>query len=206
MLKEVEYDYRNKTKETDSNGHSIRFIYNSGGRLIKRQYYENDTVLKAESDLTYSYGVSDETPLLVIMTDEEGYIQKFHYDLEERLVKSEQSPDNATFYTTIFRYDYVGNKISSTDALNNTTTFTYDELGRLKEKKEPLGTTTRYAYNSMNNVITIEGPGNKMIEYVYDEAGRVNMEKTYEKGSDDYIYKKMYYDGAVSYKSGAGRL
>lgn len=124
-LKEIEYDYRdNIAKETDSNGHSTQFIYNSKGRLVKKQYFEKGTILKAESALAYSYGASVETPLLVTMTDEEGYVQKFHYDLEERLVKSELSPDNAVFYTTTFRYDYTGNKISSTDARNNNTTFT----------------------------------------------------------------------------------
>jgi YD repeat-containing protein len=76
--------------------------------------------------------------------------------MEERLLKSEQSPDNSVFYTTRFVYDYLGNKIASTDALNNTTTFTYDELGRLIQKNEPLGITTKYTYNSMNNVLTIE--------------------------------------------------
>ena len=196
-LKEIEYDYRNnKTKETDSNDHSTNFIYNSKGQLVKKQYYENGSILKAESTLDYTYGASAGTPLLVTITDEEGYVQKFHYDMEERLVKSEQSPDNLVFYTTRFVYDYLGNKISSTDALNNTTTFTYDELGKLTEKKEPLGITTKYTYNSMNNVLTIENPNNKISEYIYDEAGRVVMEKTYEKGSANYAFRKMTYDGA----------
>ena len=105
----------NKTKEIDSNGNSARFTYNSQNILIKKEYYEKDTTKKENLTLGYTYGFDADTKLLLTLTDEDGYEKRLHYDIMDRLVKSEETPDKSKYYSTSYEYDYVGNNISETD-------------------------------------------------------------------------------------------
>ena len=194
-LKEVEYDYRgNKTKEKDANGNSSIFEYDSAGQLIKKSYYEKDQVNKAEINLTYTIAFDETTPLLLTITDEDGYIQKYYYDIGNRLQKSETTMDNVTFYPTTYSYDYTGNKVSMTDLIGNKTNFTYDQLGRLTKKTDAASNETSYTYNSLDKALTVDEPGNKETSYVYDTQGRVLEEKVGVKGLADFTYKKYNYD------------
>lgn len=196
-LQQIEYDAnRNKVKEVNSNGHSIRFEYDSTDRLVKKSYYENDTVLKEEIRLSYTVGADADTPLLMTMTDEDGYEKRFRYDILNRLIKLEVTPDQTQYYATGHTYDYVGNKRSTTDARGHTTRYTYDDQARLVKKTDPLGYETVYTYNSLDKVLTMQEPGEKVTEYLYDVLGRVKQQKTYQKGETDAYHQSYTYDPA----------
>lgn len=206
-LRTYEYDPNgNKTKETDSNGNSTRFAYDSKNRLIKKTYYEGDNVKKAEQVLSYTNVSDGDSVLLLAVTDEEGYTQRFYYNAYGNLVKSELTPDNKVYYVSTFNYDCVGNKIRQVDARGNASTFKYDGLGRLLAKTDELGYSTYYTYNGMNKLLTMEEPGGRVTEYVYDELGRVKVEKIYKKGTADFVFTRYEYDGAdniISVKKGS---
>ena len=197
MLRENEYDSKgNKTKEINSNGHFTGFEYDSSYRIIKKSYFhkDNDKVPKESITLSYTVGADSNTPLLVTTTDEDGYQKKYHYDIENRLIKLSVTPDKTKYYDTKYTYDYLGNKISSTDSRNNTTSYTYDELGRLINKTDALGNETLYTYNSLNKILTVEEPVEKVIHNSYDGLGRVKQKKTFEKSENDYVYESYTYD------------
>ena len=197
LLKKLDYDSNgNKLKEVDSNGHSVRFTYDSKNRPVIKAYYENDSVKKSEQTLSYANIANEGSVLLLSVTDEEGYTQKFYYDANSNLVKSELTPDNEVFYASTFVHDYIGNKRKQTDAKGNSETFHYDEMGRLISKTDALGGLTAYTYNGMNKVLSIEEPEGRVTGYIYDSLGRVIMEKIYEKGKQDYRFTKYEYDGA----------
>ncbi|MFE5319172.1 RHS repeat-associated core domain-containing protein [Paenibacillus sp. NPDC056579] len=197
VLQTFEYDSKgSKIKETDSNGHSIRYEYDSKNRVVNKSFWENGTADKGRVNVDYAQG-DQGTPLLVTITDEEGYVQKFHYDILDRLTKAETTPDNAQFYVTTFAYDYVGNKIAETDPKNQTTQFTYDSAGRLIVKKDALGNETQIAYNSLNQVTYQKEPGGKITEIDYDVLGRTAFQKIYKQGVEkEYTYTSYHYDPA----------
>ncbi|PYG87917.1 RHS repeat-associated protein, partial [Ruminiclostridium sufflavum DSM 19573] len=206
LLKADEYDSKgNKTKETDSNGHSTRFAYNSDNMLVNKEYYEKDTNKKENITLDYIYKSDGDngSGLLITLTDEDGYKSRLHYDILNRLVKSEQTPDNKTYYSTAYKYDYTGNTTEKTDS-KGTTKFEYDDLGRLVTKKDALSNETKYTYNSLGSILTAEEPDGRTTEYIYDFAGRVLEERTYDKAEQgSCVYKKYGYDG---YNSECGRI
>ncbi|MDQ4681996.1 RHS repeat domain-containing protein, partial [Stenotrophomonas maltophilia group sp. RNC7] len=150
MLSSITYDSNgNKIKEVDSNGHSIRYQYDSKDRLVLKDYYEKDSVLKGSTKIQYETGLDRNAPLTVTITDEEGYPKKFHYDILDRLVRTEFTSDRVNFIENTYTYDYVGNKIAFTDGRNHSTQYEYDDLGRLVKQIDALGNETHYEYNSL---------------------------------------------------------
>lgn len=197
VLQAYAYEFTgNKMKETDANGHSIRYEYDSADRLVKKSFYQNDTVLKGSIAVGYQFGYDNSTPLLVTMTDEEGYPRKHYYDILYRLVKKEATPDRVSFYANTYAYDYTGNIISDTDARNHTTGYEYDDLGRVIAKKDALGNETKYEYNALDKVILQQEPGGKVTGLAYDALGRITEQKVYTEGSADYTYTRYDYDSA----------
>ena len=191
-----EYDaLGNKIKETDSNGNSVRFTYNSENSLVKKDYYEKDSVKKESLTLDYTYGADADTKLLMLLTDEDGYTKRLHYDIAGKLVKSEQTPDKTSYYSASYAYDYVGNVVSQTDAKGNNAKYSYDDLGRVVSKTDALNNETRYTYTSFSQVETIEEPGGRTTKYIYDSIGRIVEERVFDKSAaDSFVYKKYTYD------------
>lgn len=198
VLRTIEYDAKgNKSKETDSNGHSIRFEYDSRYRLTGKTYFENDQAARGTVSIRYAIGTDADTPLLVTVTDEEGYEKRMYYDFSDRLRKTEVTPDKNKFIATTFGYDYIGNKRSETDGKGNTTEYSYDFLGRLLLKRNALGYETEYSYSALNKLTMQKEPGGKVTQYVLDPLGRVSRKKTYQLGAEsDYTYTDYLYDAA----------
>ncbi|WP_218158263.1 hypothetical protein, partial [Paenibacillus algorifonticola] len=195
VLQAYEYDALGlKTKEVDANGNSFRLEYDSNYRLTKRSSYEQDKVNKGELTLQYKYTGNSAAPLIVILTNEEGYSTTFYYDLLNRPVKVETTPDHKQVYTTSYEYDFMGNLLRETDGKNGLTAYSYDNMGRLIEKKDALGNETSYAYNALDQLKLQQDPGKKVTEVIYDALGRVAEQRIYTKGEADYTYTRHDYD------------
>ena len=197
VLQKVEYDgLGNKTKEIDSNGHSTRFEYDSNNRLIRRSAYENDSVSKGTMILQYRLNFDAATPLLVTMVDEEGNVKKLSYDMLSRLTKMEATPDKSEWYSTVYAYDYVGNKLAETDARGNTSSYDYNSLGQLVYLKDSLGFETQLEYNALGQIVKQKEPGGKVTDSFYNARGLQTKKKVYQEGDSDYIYVSYEYDKA----------
>ncbi|RCX18763.1 RHS repeat-associated protein [Anaerobacterium chartisolvens] len=200
LINEALYNFKgSKTKERDSNGHSIRYSYDSENRLTKKEYYENDAARKESILLAYTYGgdggAGDETLLLVTMTDEDGYKHRLYYDKLERLVRTDETPDGNTYYTTTCAYDYAGNKVSDTDPRGHTTQYRYNALGQLESVSDAVGGHTLYTYNGLEKPDTITEPEGKATKYIYDGMGRTKEERIYQEDSpESYTYTRYTYD------------
>ncbi len=196
-LKQTEYDHAgNKTKEKDANGHSTVFEYTSDHKLTKKSYYENDTIKKESMTINYTVNADNTTPLLVTMTDEEGYKKKFHYDILNRLLKLETTQNNTDYHTTLYTYDYMGHNIQIIDPKGHITHYKYDGKGRKIQKTDALGNEKHYTYNGLNDILTIQEPGQKITQYNYDTIGRIEEKKIYNQNSNDNTYIRYTYDNA----------
>ena len=198
-LEKNEFDFRgNKVKTIDSNGQSARFVYDSGDRVVKKEYYEKDTSRKESLSLVYNYITEAGLWQTLTITDEEGYQTKYSYDILDRLVEEKVSPakDNSVSYVTTYAYDYEGRQTSVTDAKGGKTHYVYDDLGRIIEKADALDNKTAYTYSNTGKVLTATESGGRVTQSIYDAALRVSEERVYLSGSSDYDYTKFSYDTA----------
>ena len=197
LLKDEYNSQGNKVKEIDANGNSTRFTYNSENLILKKEYFEKDSVKKEDITLEYTYGPDAESFLLISLTDEDGYTKKMFFDVMNRQVKSEVTPDKSRYYISSIQYNNVGNKVSETDARGNSTRYTYDDNGRLVSKKDALNNETKYTYNSIDKLLYVDEPKGRTTSYLYDTMGRTVQERIYDRAvPDSYVYKNYSYDKA----------
>ncbi|WP_378127228.1 RHS repeat-associated core domain-containing protein [Cohnella boryungensis] len=196
-LTTYEYDAKgNKTKETDANGNSILYAYDSAYSLVRKTYKEKDTVDKGSIVVKYTILNDSANPFLVTITDQDGYVKKYYYDILNRLVRLEKTPDNNHFFATAYSYNYVGDLLSETDARGGVTRHEYDYQSRRIKKVDALGNETGYVYNALDQISQQTEPGGKVTRVLYDAAGRKSEQRVHENGSADYIYTKYIYDAA----------
>ena len=105
-----------------------------------------------------------------------------------------------------YRYDYVGNRGQDPrandyvyDNLNrlvsgNGVSYQYDANGNRTEKTDASG-TTRYRYNSQNQLIHIDFPDQRRVDYAYDPLGR-RIEKRLTAADGTQTLRRYGYDGA----------
>ncbi len=99
---------------------------------------------------------------------EQGPDPSFHYeyayDYANRLIAEARHCTDGQVFKQTYEYDYLGNKIASTDILGHKTEYRYDELGRLIETIFPpspdangklVRLTTQQQYDVAGNVIAI---------------------------------------------------
>lgn len=190
----------NKIKETDPNGNYTTYAYDTANRMTCKTYCDGAVGPKGIVKYDYEVGV-DGYALKVTETDEEEYKKISYYDSVGWLKKQEVSPDKKILYTTVYTYDYMGNKICVKNGRGYKTSFAYDDLGRLVcQKDEASGNVTLTVYDKLGNIVkkvlsrdeagmdfTIR-PGDNVTEHIYDKAGRLQTEKVYTQGSSDYTY------------------
>ncbi|OMF86246.1 hypothetical protein BK146_27790 [Paenibacillus sp. FSL R7-0333] len=190
-----QYDsFGNLIKEIDANGHSARFSYDSNQRVVEKAYYANDQMLKGKLTLSYQNNNDPLMPLMLTVTDEEGYDKRSYYDSLGQMVKREITPNRQKFYTLTASFDYVGNLLSETDQKQNITRYTYDSQGRKISQTDAMGNTTEYEYNILGQMVREKAPGGKVTEWTYDNLGRNTAKKLLQSGSADYYYTRNEYD------------
>lgn len=192
-ISQIQYDSNgNKIKEINALGHSTRYEYDSANRLVKKSFWENDTTQKSFMTLAYTTGYDSNTPLLLTVTDEEGYISKYYYDILNRLVKEDATPDKTNYYSKVYSYDYAGNEICIKDSRDNTFNYTYDDLNRLIKQADALLNTTSYSYDAGEKLVKQTNALNVSTYSEYDGLGRLVREKAPATDSTIAIIRNVY--------------
>lgn len=178
VLEQSEYDAAgNRIKYKDALGHSLRFQYDSKNRLVRKSWWENDTVEKKFMTLSYTVNSGGNIPLLLAVTDAGGNVARYRYDLLDRLYEQEDTPDGGSWYTTAYAYDYGGNVTGVKDRKGNYTYIQYDDLGRTVKETDPMNHSVQYAYNGLGKITEKKNQRNKSTYYEYDALGRLVREK-----------------------------
>jgi RHS repeat-associated protein len=166
----------NKESATDGEGKVTQFVYDAANRLTSQTAafgsadaattsfrYDNNGNRIEERDaratsLGAPYSVKnayDELNRLTSVTDGEGGVKVYDYDLE-------------------------GNRASVQDALGHVTSFDYDELDKLVAVTQPGGVTTRYTYDANRNRLTQTDGNGHTVAMEYDSLNRLT--KTTQEG------------------------
>ncbi len=140
----------------------------------------------ADLETVYAY---DSSGNLTAVTDANGKVTSYAYDLFNRLLQVTQPGD----VTTAYSYDLHGNLASVTDAEGHVTGYTYDDLGRLVQTDSPDTGTTLYSYDETGN-LRFKIQNGKIVEYRYDLLGRLT----------DILYSDAAQNVAMTYDSGPG--
>jgi RHS repeat-associated protein len=186
------YDQYNYLRTITDNrtGAQVQLEYDSAGNLSVHKDPMTPT-----NNTTYEYNGFSKVKKV---TDPEGNIINFYYDLMANLA----SMTDANSKTTSYEYNYRGQATKITDALNNitqfaygsgcpscgtgvekltsvtdgrgkTTIFEYDLTGRIIKETDALGKYKTYAYDVLLNKITKTDEDGVAIHYTYDDLYRL---------------------------------
>lgn len=178
--------------EYDERGHITKEADAMGYETVRRYDENGNKVFERSPDLTVH--------------------KEFTYDFSDRLIRIDEIHANGLRLTEWFSYDYLGNKISSTDIYGNETRYVYDDFNRLiktiypavaderghavqySEGREynifnvpskiidPQGHVTYTEYNIRNQPIRTVFPDGSVETIVYNSDGTI-LEKCHKNGS-----------------------
>ncbi|MEQ8848700.1 peroxidase family protein [Botrimarina sp.] len=158
------------TATVDANLNRTEFQYDAMGRLTRLTEPDPDGEGPLTSPVTeYDYDASGN---LLSVTDAEGSVTAFGYDLRDRVTRATDAQNNTTF----LRYDKVGNLTVVTDPLQAVTRNVYDLRNRLVETIDPDGGSTTLEYDADDNLVALTDPVGNRTEFAYDARDRVTGE------------------------------
>ena len=168
------YDaFGNQTSQTDAKGQTTYYEYDALGRRTHRILPDGssaDTASNSSLERTaYSrMQIPGSSPAVYTLYKEvkdfRGRVTTFEYDIQDRLIKSQQSATD-TFNNAVpiqerttvdYTYTVSGQRASvvQTEGTERTVRYAYDTLGRLRVKDTPEGTLT-YEYDAAGTISKI---------------------------------------------------
>jgi len=156
------------------------YAYDNRNRLVKTTQYKNGT---AEPQITQYY------------YDAGGNMLRMYIGLSAPLtingLDSVAVNGDGKYSVTKYKYNFMNQRVSTTDALNQMESYTYDYLGNILTKTDRNGNIITYTYNWRSQPLTITSTNDsKTIIYTYDRLGnRTSM--TDEMGTTHYNYNNL---------------
>ena len=212
---------RNRTRQTDANGHVVTMEYDDLNRLKKTTQDPGGLNLVSETT------AFDENGNPETFVDPNGQTTTNTYDELNRLKAKSYAfaPADTTLpwrYTASVDYAYdpngnlkqtdehVASGTSPPDTTTLTTTRIYDGLDRLKSETQPLpdgsSRTLAYTYFKNGSRKTVTDPAGSVTEYAYDGQNRLKTATTDATGSDPktttYTYEPDDLLKTVTYPNG----
>jgi len=195
------YDsHGNVLTETDKNGNTTTYVYDSSGDRIqttdplgdvtKMTYDAVGNVLSRTDANTHTTQYQyDGMNRLIRETDALGHVSQTTYDGEGNRAQFVDRNGHTTTYqydlrqravkmtdalsqNETYAYDGDDNRISLTDRNGHTTAFAYDGQDRLSRVTDALGGTTTTVYDGVGNVLTTTDANGHATTYTYDALNR----------------------------------
>lgn len=189
-------------KETDGNGNSIEFEFNTEGKLtqlrneLKETHrFEYDRSDRLIGDCAFD-GVAhtwtlDPAGRITAVTSSDGTVTTCCYDRAGRLTSVRGTIEGGDSLELTFVHDAAGRLIEATSAYG-AVTFEADSLGRIVHEHQrgrrvtstylrsgalatrtgPFGTLARFRYDGEHQLCAIDLPGGRWIRFLRDKAGR----------------------------------
>ncbi|OCC22946.1 hypothetical protein MB02_14365 [Croceicoccus estronivorus] len=194
--------------ETDANGGTVTYTYNTMGRVITAQspqvaiVTEAGTTQNVRPTENYYY---DKSGRLTGQRDANGNLTRYTlqagsgYGGTQALVRQEIHADGGTVTTV---YDAHGNAIKVTDEVGLIKNMSYDNLGRLTQVTNPGGLVDYYTYDVLGQRLThynsLLGAGDKEITG-YDIQGRITSQRAFggDTTTTSYVWNSAIATGGL---------
>lgn len=166
----------NVLKQTDANGNSVKYTYESNGMIATKTYPDG------------KWEKTDGTnPNKTIVTTSGGKVTTSYLDGYGRTYKQTDNLGSNGSERVIGTVDYneLGKKASETDMYSHTTTYNYDWQGRQIYSKDYLGNETKAEYNDANKYYDTYYNGIKVSTSYYDDNGNTTSQISYLGGNSN---------------------
>jgi RHS repeat-associated protein len=164
--------------QSDANGNSSQFTYDSRGNLLKAVDPLNEVTV-----FTY-----DNMDRVLTRTDPRQNQTSYTYDALGNLTETVDALGHVVRST----YDLNGNKTSEVDPLGQTTLYAYDALNRLSKITYPDQSTKQYTYDFRNNKLSETDQAGHVNQYLYYLDGHLETviyaHGTIDAGTMQYTY------------------
>jgi RHS repeat-associated protein len=182
---------------TDANNIVTRYEYDALDRLTAVvQNYQPGPLADHETNVRTGY-TYDPVGNLWTITDANGNVTTFEYDLLDRLIRE----DNPIGNTWRYEYDPVGNLIRRTDANGDVTNYTYDADDLLVGIHYPDSSQVTFTYDAAHNQVTMTDSLGTM-DNTYDELNRLASSTNHQGQTVSYAYDPASNRIALTYPDG----
>jgi RHS repeat-associated protein len=192
------YDAEGRMIESlDARAVKTTMAYDSRGRM--------ESVTDGNGNITQTEYLDGVINKRIYPTYEETYL----YDERNRQIQVEQVLSETVRYTSVQRFDPVGNLVASTDAKGRSSQRFYDALNRLTKEIDPTlgetiyrydfrdnllsvtdakGNTHTFTYDKLNRKLTEARPMGQTIRYAYDAIGQLTLRTSPNGAKRQYSY------------------
>lgn len=177
--------------QKDALGNKTTYEYDSLGRIVKINYYEDDY----KTSEAYKYDV---TGKIIEIKNRNGATTKYSYSEKNRL----SSIVNNNGAETRYVYDEKGNIILEVHSDGGVKTYTYDSAGRKLSEKDENGNSIVYEYDSAGRVLSETTDDGCYTSYTYSKAGKLLTETDANGNTITYTVNANGYNTAVIYSDG----
>ena len=125
---------------------------------------------------------------LTQLTDAEGNVTTFAYDLAGNVTSVTEGVGTPEQRTSTFTYDSLNRLLTTTDGENNTTQFAYDAAGNLTEIESPTGETQFRDYDQLGRLAAIDDPVTGLTTFAYDAQGNLKTTLDAAGAETEFIY------------------
>ncbi|GAA3847994.1 RHS repeat-associated core domain-containing protein [Streptomyces sedi] len=157
-----------ETWSYDAEGNCLRHVDASGG--VTRYEYGRFDLLRTRVEpngARYEFAHDPATLLLTRVTNPQGLVWDYVYDLDGRLASESDFDDRRVAY----RRDAAGRLVGRTTPLGEDIAFEHDEVGRVLSK-DVVGVRTTYEYDAAGMMVRAATPKSE-IRWSRDEVGRI---------------------------------
>jgi YD repeat-containing protein len=166
----------NEIRTVDENGHATSVAFDRNDRTVLiTDANGNQTVFRYDSRANRTQvliGVAahlDAGGRVVVDSTADGQVTSYLYNEFNEVVARVDGLGN----TERYRYDRVGNRVSTTDNEGRLTQFAYDSLNRLARRTDALGGVMRYRYDGNGNRVGITDQNGRITAFAFDALDRL---------------------------------
>ncbi len=198
-------------EETDSLNRTIKYKYDSRGRMTHVVDPLGRTLIFKYNDFGFLTEISDSTGIilsrkydrnlrLVEVLDKLGLSTKFSYDNKGNL----EIIDSPKGTRETYGYDSNGLLRSVLDSKGNRRTYEYNKLGSVTKEVGPQGATTINHYDAFGNLVGVQEPYGIETKREYDSMGRAKSAIQPGGIRHDFTYDKV--GNIIAEKDGFGNI